>query len=190
MPQTEDWKPMGKAYAPRLSNLSPVCVVLSSNSRYNLPAFRGRKAMALSDDLKALEELHSKGRLTDQEFTAAKAAAIANATGTATGAATATAPAMSPAPKAEKRKSSPLGRVIWALIGVALIWVYIQSRLTQPAATLFKEVVHMPVDLRTETFTIPARGWKAVGIQVPYNGSLVPNAELVTADSIYVPAAK
>jgi hypothetical protein len=135
--------------------------------------------MGLSDDLKAIEELHSKGRLTDQEFGAAKAAAIANATGSATGAASATAPAVSPAPKVDKKKSSPVGRIILALIGVALIWVYIQSRLTQPAATLIKEVVHMPVDLRTETFTIAARGWKAVSVQVPYNRSLTIEAQVL-----------
>jgi len=134
--------------------------------------------VALSDDLKALEELHSKGRLTDQEFTAAKSAAIANATGTVSQPAAAPAPAVSPAP-AVRKKSSPWRRIVLAVILLALVWVYVQSRLTQPAATVFKEVVHMPMDLRTETFTIPARGWKAVAIQVPYNGSLTIEAQVL-----------
>jgi len=134
--------------------------------------------MTLSDDLKALEELHSKGRLTDQEFTAAKSAAITNATGTIPQAAAAPTPAVSPAPVV-KKKSSPWPRMVLGLILLAMLWVYIQSRLTQPAATVFKEVVHMPMDLRTETFTIPARGWKAVAIEVPYNGSLTIEAQVL-----------
>jgi hypothetical protein len=133
--------------------------------------------MALSDDLKALEELHSKGRLTDQEFTAAKSAAIANATGAVSHAA-APAPAVSLAPEA-KKKSPSWRRIVLGLILLAFVWVYIQSRLTQPAATVFKEVVHMPVDVRAETFTIPARGWKAMAIEVPYNGSLTIEAQVL-----------
>src|SRR5450432_996670 len=103
--------------------------------------------MALSDDLKSFEELHSRGRLTDQEFTAAKATAIANA-----GAVPQNPAVAQPAPKAAKK--SPWRPFLLVLIGVVLIWVYIQSRLTQPAANLLKEVVHMPMDLSTETFTI------------------------------------
>ena len=64
--------------------------------------------MAFTDDLKALEELHSKGRLTDQEFAAAKAAAIATAT-TPSQTAAAAAPAISPTP-ADKKKASPWPR--------------------------------------------------------------------------------
>jgi len=134
--------------------------------------------MALSDDLKALEELHSKGRLTDQEFSAAKSAAIANATGTTPQAAAAPAPATS-APPAAGKKASPWPRIVLALILLAVGWVYIQSNLTRPAATVFKEVVHMPIDLRTETFTVPARGWKAIAIDVPYNGSLTIEAQVL-----------
>jgi hypothetical protein len=134
--------------------------------------------VALSDDLKALEELHSKGRLTDQEFTAAKSAAIANASGAVAQASAAPAPAIAPSP-ATKKKSSPWPRIVLALVFLVLVWVYVQSRLTQPAATVFKEIVHMPVDVRTETFTVPARGWQAVAIDVPYNGSLTIEAQVL-----------
>jgi len=128
--------------------------------------------MALSDDLKSLEELHTRGRLTDQEFTAAKATAIANA-----GAVPQNTTVVTPAPTVVKKSSWRAFLLVF--IGVVLIWVYLQSRLTQPAANILKEVVHMPMDLSTETFTIPARGWKGIVIQVPYSGSLTIEAQVL-----------
>jgi hypothetical protein len=135
--------------------------------------------MSLSDDLKALEELHTKGRLTDEEFAAAKSAAITNASRPLpTATATAPAPAISPAVSANK-KTSALPRLLLGILLLTLLWAYLQPRLSRPATTVLKEVVHMPVDLRTETFTIPARGWKAIAIEVPYSGSLTINAEVL-----------
>lgn len=136
--------------------------------------------MALADDLKSLEELHAKGKLTDQEFGTAKAAAIQNASGSAQSTAAAAAPTTSSPtqPKPEK-KSSSFGRLMLLVLLIVLAWIYFQSRIDKPAGTLLKEVTHMPVDLRTETFSVPARSWKAIGIQVPYNGSLTVNVQVL-----------
>jgi ABC-type phosphate/phosphonate transport system permease subunit len=133
--------------------------------------------MALTDDLKSLEELHAKGKLSDQEFAAAKAAAISSA-GTAGQYAAAPQRAIAPTDQKQK-KPSTFGRLLFVAILAVILWVYFQGHLTKPAATIIKEAVHMPVELRNETFTVAARGSKAIEIQVPYNGSLTINAHVL-----------
>lgn len=54
-----------------------------------------------------------------------------------------------------------------------------QPRLNQPAVNTFKGAVRMPVVLRTETFTIPARGWKSTAFQIPYTGSLTVEVQVL-----------
>lgn len=130
--------------------------------------------MGLIEDLKSLEELHANGRLTDDEFSAAKAAALAASRSSSATAAPAVAPApTSVATSASQKKGLKTGKILALVAVVALAWIFIQQNSgNKSASTLLKEAVTMPVDLTNETFGIPAASWKAIGIQTPYDGSL------------------
>src|SRR5216683_8153771 len=98
--------------------------------------------MGLADDLKILQELHEKGRLTDQEFSDSKSATLDNQ-----------------APKSTSRK---LGRyigfrtipfLIVLLIVLSIVWYNAGTRnTTQMIAT----VIHAPVTLKDEVENLPA----------------------------------
>jgi hypothetical protein len=133
--------------------------------------------MGMVDDLKSLEELHAKGRLTDEEFASAKAAIISGKPSFAPPGSPAVTGNQVKESSAPKRKPTSLGRVVRITIGVAVLlclaWVYVQQETGHiPVTTALKVAARMPLDLRDETFGIPASSWKGISITVPYDGSL------------------
>src|SRR5579864_3593149 len=97
--------------------------------------------MGIVEDLKSLEELHAKGRLSNEEFAAAKAAAIS---GTAQSAA-APARAIEPGPPARKKSSAAV--VVWRLLGVVILLLLLWVFLGRPSSTAIREMANLPADL-------------------------------------------
>ena len=100
--------------------------------------------MGITEELKSLEELRTKGTLTDSEFTAAKAAAIASH-GKAD-----SLKSLGTAPKPQKRSSNRV--LIFVLILAALGgWSFIQNSMGGRAASrALAAAVRLPVDLKNE----------------------------------------
>jgi cbb3-type cytochrome oxidase subunit 3 len=114
--------------------------------------------MALADELKTLQELHEKGKLTDQEFADAKAATLKKQE-----------------PDSTSRK---LGRFIGLraiplfvllLILLAVVWYSAGIRKT---TQLIATAVRAPITLKDDVENVPASSWKAVGLDLPYSGTV------------------
>src|SRR5258708_9743188 len=138
--------------------------------------------MGLVEDLKSLEELHARGRLTDEEFADAKASAISGSKSTAPVPArpATTSVIQSPAPaKKNLATATVISRIIGLLILLFLGWVFIQQNAgNKPSSTVIKEVMRMPTDVKDEAFGVPAASWKGISIQVPYDGVLTISVEV------------
>lgn len=136
--------------------------------------------MGIADDLRSLEELHTKGRISDQEFAAAKAAAISGSSQAMA------APARAIEPNEPARKKSNAALMIWRLVGVAillwLLWVF----LGRPSTTAIKEMANLPSDLVNDSFGLSAASWKSTPVMVPYNGSLTISVEVTRGNPVHV----
>ena len=124
--------------------------------------------MALPEDLQAVQDLHEKGRLTDQEFSDAKAAILKKYQGPSS---------------TEKRPSKPPAvrlRFILVLLAILLffagvIWYNVGSKQT---AQMVATVVHAPIQLKNEVENLPASSWKAVALNLPYTGTITVDLEV------------
>lgn len=129
--------------------------------------------MGLPEDLQALQDLHEKGKLTDQEFADAKVSVLKKYD----------------QPTPVSRSSSSLIRprtaVLLAilLLLVGLVWYNAGTkRTTQIIAT----AVHAPITLQDEIQNLPASSWKALALNLPYSGTLSVNLEVVRGNPIDV----
>jgi len=129
--------------------------------------------MGLPEDLQALQDLHEKGKLTDQEFSDAKAATLKkHQTPT---------PASRPSGSTVRPRTAVLLAILLLLVG--LIWYNAGTkRTTQMIAT----AVHAPITLQDEVQNLPASSWKAVALNVSYSGTLNVNLEVVRGNPIDV----
>jgi hypothetical protein len=114
--------------------------------------------MALADELKTLHELHEKGKLTDQEFADAKSATLKKHE-----------------PGSEHRERVPL--MSWpfkALLALLLIILAIgwYKEGTRKTTQMVASAVHAPLTLKDEVENVAANSWKAVGVDVPYSGTV------------------
>jgi hypothetical protein len=127
--------------------------------------------MSLADDLKTLQELHEKGKLTDQEYADAKASTLKlpQAAGSAT-----------PQPLF-KWRLRVLVLVLLALL--VLVWYNVGTRNT---TRLIATAVHAPVTLTDDVQNVPAHSWKAVGINIPYSGTVSVNVAVVRGNPVDV----
>jgi len=114
--------------------------------------------MALADELKILDELHEKGKLTDQEFADAKSATFKKQ-GTASGHSE-RVPLM----------SWPF-KVLLALLLVLLGFAWYNAG-TRKTTQLIASAVRVPITLKDEVENVPANSWKAVGLDLPYSGAV------------------
>jgi len=136
--------------------------------------------MGITEELKSLEEMNTKGTLTNEEFAAAKAAAISKY-----GQSASTQPA-SKAPEAPEKKSTAGRVLLFVFILVVLgVWYAAQHNVsgTTTSAAL-KAAARMPVDLTNEVENLPASSWRAVPIQLPYDGSLTISVQVVRGNPI------
>lgn len=127
--------------------------------------------MALADELKTLQELHETGKLSDQEFADAKIATL-------------------------KMKESDENRVprpflsgsvkallVIFLVILGLAWYNAGARKT---TQLIATAVHAPITLKDEVENVPANSWRAVGLDLPYSGTVDVNLQVVQGNPVDV----
>jgi hypothetical protein len=128
--------------------------------------------MALADELKTLQELHEKGKLTDQEFAEAKAATLKKEDLTS-----------------EHRERVPL--MSWpfkALLALLLVLVVIAwyragtRKTTRMIATAF----HAPITLKDEVENVSANSWKTIDLDLPYSGAVDVSLQVVQGNPVDV----
>jgi hypothetical protein len=128
--------------------------------------------MALADELKTLQELHEKGKLTDQEFADAKAATLKKQQ-----------------QEGEHRERVPL--MSWpfkALLALLLVLLSIawyragNRRTTRMIATAFR----VPITLKNEVENVSANSWKVVGLDLPYSGAVDVSLQVVQGNPVDV----
>jgi hypothetical protein len=116
--------------------------------------------MGLPEDLQAVQALHEKGNLTDQEFSDAKAAILKKYQGP---------------PSTEKKSSKPLVRLPFAIAGLAIL-VFLgflwYNAGTKQTARMVATIVHAPIELRNEVQNLPASSWRGVPLNLPYSGTI------------------
>jgi hypothetical protein len=118
--------------------------------------------MGLPEDLQAVQGLHEKGNLTDQEFADAKAAILKK----------------HQAPSSTEKKSSkpPAVRLSFVLVLLAillslvgLVWYSVGTKQT---VRMVATVVHTPIEIQNEVENLPASSWKAIALNLPYTGTV------------------
>jgi hypothetical protein len=123
--------------------------------------------MAITEDLKALQELHGKGELTDVEYSAAKAAALKKEP----------QPQQTTAFKAGRsigNKIIPLLMLLAAFL--AFVWYHAGTKET---GQMLATAVHAPIQLVSEVENVPASSWKAVPFTTTYAGNVAIDIRLV-----------
>lgn len=116
--------------------------------------------MGLPEDLQAIQDLHEKGSLTDQEFADAKAAILKKH--------------QAPSSVVTPRKK-PLVRLPFALAGLAvlafigLVWY---NAGTKQTTKMVATIVHAPIEIKNEIENLPASSWKGIAINLPYTGTV------------------
>jgi hypothetical protein len=128
--------------------------------------------MALADELRTLDELHEKGKLTDQEYADAKSATLKNL-----------------GPAGEQAKRVPL--MSWpfkALLALLLIIIVIgwYKEGTRKTTQMVASAVHAPMTLKDEVENVGVNSWKAVGVDVPYSGTVDLSLQVLQGNPIDV----
>jgi hypothetical protein len=128
--------------------------------------------MALADELKTLQELHEKGKLTDQEYADAKAATLKKQE-----------------PTGEHRARRPFlsgpvkALIVCFLLFLGLVWY---NTGTKNTTQLIATPVHAPITLNGSVENIPASSWKAVALNLPYPGTIDVSLQVVQGNPIDV----
>ncbi len=128
--------------------------------------------MGIAEDLKALEELHQKGKLTDKEFSDAKATALQKGG----------QPIASPPLKPLLRPVTRALLVVFVLF-LGLLW-YGQG--TRNTSRMIATAVHAPITVTDEVENIPANSWKAIAFNLPYQGTVEINLKVMRGNPIDV----
>jgi hypothetical protein len=128
--------------------------------------------MGLADELKTLQELHEKGKLTDQEYADAKAVVLKKQESVS----------------ASRRLGRFIGsRIIPVLVVLLLLLGYIWYRAgTRTTTQMIATAVHAPITLKDEVQNIPASSWKAVALDLPYDGTLDISLQVIRGNPIDV----
>jgi hypothetical protein len=128
--------------------------------------------MALADELKTLQELHEKGKLTDQEFADAKAATLKEQP-----------------QESERRERLPLmSRPFKALLVLLMVLLGVgwyragTRRTTRMIATAFRA----PITMKDEVESVSANSWKVVGLDLPYSGAVDVSLEVAQGNPVDV----
>lgn len=125
--------------------------------------------MSLADELKTLQELHGTGKLTDQEFADAKAATLKK---------------KEPGENRVRRSflSGPVkGLFVLLLVILGFAWY---NAGTQKTTQLIATAVHTPITLKDEVENVPANSWKAIGLNLPYSGTVDVSLQVVQGNPV------
>ncbi len=137
--------------------------------------------MGLTEDLTTLQDLHEKGKLTDQEFADAKATTLRTYLQEGY-----IQEGEVPVENSSSRSSSGqriLGVLAILLLLLGLIWYEAGTkRTTEMIAT----VIHAPITIKDEVENLPAASWKGVALNLPYSGTVDVNLEVVRGNPIDV----
>jgi hypothetical protein len=128
--------------------------------------------MGLAEDLRVLEDLHQKGKLTDQEFADAKAKTLQKSD----------QPEVKP-PK--KRGLHPI-TIAMVMILLLIILAYWYQSGTRSTSQMLATAVHAPVTVADEVENVPANSWKAVAFTMPYGATLDISLRVVRGNPIDV----
>jgi hypothetical protein len=127
--------------------------------------------MALADELKTLQELHEKGKLTDQEFADAKAATLKEQQ------------------ESERRERLPLMsrpfKVLLALLLVLLGIAWYREG-TRKTSRMIATALRAPIALKDEVESVSANSWKVVGLDLPYSGAVDVSLEVAQGNPVDV----
>ncbi len=129
--------------------------------------------MGLADELKTLEELHEKGRLTEQEYADAKAATLKKHQEPPT--------VTRPSGSFMRPRTGVLLVILLFVLGV--IWYNAGTRNT---TKMLATAVHAPITVTDEVENLPASSWKAVAFTLPYGGTLDINLQVIRGNPIDV----
>jgi hypothetical protein len=128
--------------------------------------------MALADELKTLQELHEKGKLTDQEFADAKAATLKEQQ-----------------LESERRARLPLMsrpfKALLALLLVLLVIAWYRAG-TRKTTRMIATALRAPIALKDGVESVSANSWKVVGLDLPYSGAVDVSLEVVQGDPVDV----
>lgn len=119
--------------------------------------------MGLAEELQTLQDLHSKGKLTDQEFTDAKAVTLKKYQ----------EPSAPPTARPRKQPAVRLSfiLVLLGVLALLVIWVW-YSIGTKQTTQVIATAVHAPIEIKNEVQNLPASSWKAIGLSLPYTGTI------------------
>ena len=128
--------------------------------------------MALADELNTLQELHEKGKLTDQEFADAKSATLKKQQ-----------------LESERRKRVPL--MSWpfkALLGllIVILGIGLYKSGTRKTARMIATAFRAPITLKDEVENVSSNSWKVVGLDLPYSGAVDVSLEVVQGNPVDV----
>jgi len=133
--------------------------------------------MGLSDELTTLQDLHQKGKLTDQEFAAAKAVTLQKH---------GNPPAVS-APATSAKPGFKWPRLALLLVLAFLVWVVIRQNFGNKATNqIIATAIHTPIEVKNEVVNLPASSWKAVAFNLPYSGTVDVNLKVVAGNPVDV----
>ena len=128
--------------------------------------------MGLADELKTLQELHEKGKLTDQEYGDAKAAVLKK---------------QEPVSGSRRLGRFVGSRIIPLLVVLLVLLGYIWYRAgTRTTTQMIATAVHAPVTLTDEVQNLPASSWKAVALNLPYSGTVEVSLQVVRGNPVDV----
>lgn len=131
--------------------------------------------MALADELKTLEDLHEKGKLTDQEFADAKAATLNRQE-----------PAWQEPISAGPERSRAWMAVPVLILLLVLVAVFWYTPETKNVTQMIATAVHAPITLKNEVENVTAASWQAVPLNVTYAGTVDVSLQVVNGNPIDV----
>ena len=127
-------------------------------------------SMGLAEDLKTLQDLHEKGKLTDREYADAKTATLRKEASATAGSAS--------APFLTWRIKTGL---VLLLVLVGSIWY---NAGTKNTTNMLATAVHAPITLRDEVQNLPASSMRSLGVDVPYGGTVDVTLEVVRGNPL------
>ena len=130
--------------------------------------------MGLPEDIHSLQDLHEKGKLTDQEFADAKVAIIKKYQ---------KLPVVGRSSSLSVRPGFVLILLLVLFLLLGIIWYKVGTKKTSETIA---PAVHAPIEVENEVENLPAASWKAITLSLPYSGTVSVNLQVVRGNPINV----